>query len=113
MAEAASPDAEGLDDLLEHVRRARGFDFSGYKRTSLERRIGKRLDAVDLSTYAEYQDYLEANPGEYADLFDRIFINVTGFFRDEEAWGYVASDVIPELLEASGKNAPLRVWSAA
>ena len=50
-----------LDVLLAHLQRTRGFDFSGYKRTSLERRIRKRMDAVKVSDYSEYLDYLEVH----------------------------------------------------
>src|SRR5947209_7333749 len=102
-----------LDVLLEHIRRARGFDFSGYKRPSLERRIRKRLDAVGLATYSEYQDFLEANQSEYTQLFDTILINVTGFFRDKPAWDYLADEVLPELISEIPADKPIRVWSAA
>jgi len=102
-----------LDALLEHIRRARGFDFSGYKRPSLERRIRKRLDAVRLNTYSEYQDYLEANQAEYTQLFDTILINVTGFFRDKQAWDYVADEILPQLIADIPADKPIRVWSAA
>src|SRR5215210_6285229 len=35
-----------LDPLLAYLKRARAFDFTGYKRTSLERRIRKRMQEV-------------------------------------------------------------------
>ena len=35
-----------VEPLLDYLKRARGFDFTGYKRTSLERRIQHRLDAI-------------------------------------------------------------------
>lgn len=102
-----------LKSLLEHVRRARGFDFTGYKAASLERRIKKRLDAVGLDSYAAYQDYLEANPAEFKALFDTILINVTAFFRDPEAWDYLRSEIVPILVERASDEQPIRVWSAA
>src|SRR3954470_13689978 len=87
----------GLDDLLEYLRRTRGFDFTGYKRGSLGRRIGKRLSARECDSYREYQDYLEVHPDELTELFDTILINVTSFFRDRESWDYLASDVVPRV----------------
>ena len=109
----AQPAAEDtLDVLLAHLKGTRGFDFTGYKRTSLERRIQKRMDAVELSDYSEYLDYLEVHPDEFPALFDTILINVTGFFRDPTAWEFCASDVIPRLLDAIGPVAPIRVWCA-
>jgi two-component system CheB/CheR fusion protein len=102
-----------LQALLEHIRQSRGFDFSGYKRSSLERRIGKRLEATGVSSYSEYEDYLEVSPDEYGVLFDTILINVTGFFRDEPAWRYLADDIVPTLIAEIPEELPIRVWSAA
>ncbi len=52
------PDSEELRSLLGYLKANRGFDFTGYKRSSLERRIGKRMSAVGAESYADYQDYL-------------------------------------------------------
>jgi len=101
-----------LDVLLEHLKQSRGFDFTGYKRSTLERRIAKRMDAVGVSDYLEYLDYLEVQPDEWAQLFDTILINVTGFYRDAPAWDYFATEILPRLLEAIPNVAPLRVWCA-
>jgi two-component system CheB/CheR fusion protein len=101
-----------LDALLEFLKRTRGFDFTGYKRASLERRIRKRMDEVGSAGYAEYIDYLEVTPGEFGELFNTILINVTGFFRDAPAWDYLAGDVLPPLLESIGGDEPIRVWCA-
>jgi two-component system CheB/CheR fusion protein len=104
-------DPEELRRLLEFIHRSRGFDFSGYKRTSLQRRITKRMHEVGIETPADYQDYLEVNPHEFAELFDTILINVTSFFRDRPAWTYLAEEVIPPLVSAPGSD-PIRVWCA-
>jgi two-component system, chemotaxis family, CheB/CheR fusion protein len=101
-----------LEVLLEHLKRARGFDFTGYKRTSLERRIRKRMEAVDVDDYTAYLDYLEVHQDEFPALFDTILINVTGFFRDPQAWDYYREEIIPRLLEALGPDDPIRVWCA-
>jgi two-component system, chemotaxis family, CheB/CheR fusion protein len=103
---------QGLESLLEHLRDARGFDFSGYKRATLARRIKKRMSEVGTDSYGDYVEYLEANPREFAELFNMILINVTGFFRDPEAWDYLRSETIPQLLEAIPDEEPIRVWSA-
>jgi PAS domain S-box-containing protein len=103
-------DPEELHRLLEFIHRSRGFDFSGYKRTSLQRRLSKRMHEVGIETPADYQDYLEVNPQEFAHLFDTILINVTSFFRDRPAWAYLAEEVIPPLV-SSGTD-PIRVWCA-
>jgi two-component system CheB/CheR fusion protein len=103
-------DAGGLQALLEFIHQARGFDFSGYKKTSLERRLRKRMSDVGIDDYPAYQDYLEANPHEFAELFNTILINVTSFFRDRQAWTYLGEEVLPELLAKD--SGLIRVWCA-
>src|SRR4051794_37674201 len=112
-AEELQGDPPELQSLLEHIRDARGFDFSGYKRASLERRLGRRMDALGIASYGNYQDYLEVNPDEFTELFDTLLINVTGFFRDPAAWDFLRTDVIPKLVEETPADQQIRVWSAA
>jgi len=71
-----------LEALLDYLKRTRGFDFTGYKRASLERRIAKRMLMVGAITFADYLDYLEVHPEEFSGLFNTVLINVTHFFRD-------------------------------
>ena len=109
--EAESTADAPLDVLLDYLKRTRGFDFTGYKRTSLERRIAKRMQEVEIDSHLEYLDSLEVQPDEFALLFNTILINVTGFFRDTAAWDYFAAEIVPRLLESIG-DGPLRVWCA-
>jgi two-component system, chemotaxis family, CheB/CheR fusion protein len=101
-----------IDGLLQFVKRHRGFDFTGYKRSSLERRIGKRMHEVGSRDPGEYQDYLEVHPDEFAELFNTILINVTGFFRDASLWDNLRAEVLPALLSSRAPDAPIRVWCA-
>jgi two-component system CheB/CheR fusion protein len=101
-----------FEALLDFLKRARGFDFTGYKRTSLERRVRRRMDAVGCQSYGDYLDYLEVQPDEYEQLFDTILINVTEFFRDPPAWEHLRDEVLPELLAAKRADEPIRIWSA-
>jgi two-component system, chemotaxis family, CheB/CheR fusion protein len=109
---ATSEAPPSFEALLEHLKRIRGFDFTGYKRSSLMRRIDKRMRQLNLDDYSQYLDYLEVHPEEFAPLFDTILINVTGFFRDTESWEKLATDVIPEYVVNRRANEPIRVWSA-
>src|SRR5436305_10942707 len=97
-----------LDALLEFVHRCRGFDFTGYKRSSIERRVSKRMADVGVKGYDEYIDYLELHPDEFAELFDAILINVTGFFRDPQAWEYLAAEVLPALIKSRPDDSAIR-----
>jgi two-component system, chemotaxis family, CheB/CheR fusion protein len=101
-----------LESLLDYLRRSRGFDFTGYKRSTLGRRIDRRMQSVGVDAYASYVDYLEVHPDEFDALFDTVLINVTCFFRDPEAWQQLAERVLPDLLGGKEPAAPVRVWSA-
>jgi two-component system CheB/CheR fusion protein len=111
MSSAEPADAE-IGRLLEYIRRTRRFDFSGYKRNSLERRISKRMAEVGCETYADYQDHLEVHPDEFGHLFNTILINVTSFFRDRPAWEFLADEVVPRIVSGKQPGEPIRVWSA-
>ena len=111
MPDTAEPDRE-LEALLTYLKQARGFDFTGYKRASLTRRIQHRMHQVGVDDYGAYTDLLEANPGEFGELFDTILINVTAFLRDPEAWEFLASDVIPDIVRSRAPGDPIRIWSA-
>ncbi len=101
-----------FEQLLEYLRRSRGFDFTGYKRTSLMRRVTKQLNMLGVASYSSYTDYLEVHPEEFGRLFDTILINVTSFFRDPSAWEAIAEQVIPRILAGKRPGEPIRVWSA-
>jgi len=101
-----------FDELLAMMRETRGSDFAGYKRSTLQRRVKRRMILLDLATFAEYKDYLELQPEEFGELFDSLLINVTSFFRDPLAWQALREQVLPELFSAKGVKTPIRVWSA-
>jgi two-component system CheB/CheR fusion protein len=108
---AAVPDP-AFEALLDFLKRSRGVDFTGYKRTSLERRVRRRMDAIGCTSFGDYLDYLEVHPDEYEQLFETLLINVTEFFRDAPAWAHLQEQVLPELLARKAEDAPVRVWSA-
>jgi two-component system CheB/CheR fusion protein len=101
-----------LEDLLAYIKRARGFDFTGYKRTTLGRRIHKRMQEVSLEEYPDYLDVLEAAPEEFDLLFNTILINITRFFRDPPVWDYIQHELVPRIVGETAPDSPIRVWSA-
>ena len=104
--------SKDLEALLEYLKRTRGFDFRGYKRANLERRISKRIAAVGINSIADYLDFLEVHSEEFASLFNTVLINVTSFFRDLPTWEFVAEKVVPEIVGGRVPPAPIRIWSA-
>jgi two-component system, chemotaxis family, CheB/CheR fusion protein len=109
MTQDLDPDFE---TMLEFLRDVRGFDFTGYKRPSLMRRVCRRMEQVQIERFADYQDFLTFNADEFTALFDTILINVTGFFRDAEAWTQLSTTVVPEMLKGLPEDDPIRVWTA-
>ena len=101
-----------FEALIEYLKNNRGFDFSGYKRSSLQRRVSKRMQPLRIESYADYLDYLEVHPEEFVKLFNTILINVTGFFRDAASWEFLAAENIPRLIAGKQPHEPIRVWSA-
>ncbi|MGB3650681.1 MAG: CheR family methyltransferase [Rivularia sp. (in: cyanobacteria)] len=107
-----TPENPDLENLLQYIKGNRGFDFSGYKRASLSRRIRKRMQSLSIESYAEYLDYLEVHPNEFVELFNTILINVTAFFREPQAWEYIVSEIITIILANKNSSKPIRIWSA-
>jgi two-component system CheB/CheR fusion protein len=105
-----------LDDdfeaLLRYLKESRGFDFTGYKRTSLGRRVRRRMNQVGVESFAEYVDQLQVDAEEFNGLFNTILINVTGFFRDADAWELLRAELVPALLAERSPDDQIRIWSA-
>jgi two-component system CheB/CheR fusion protein len=101
-----------LEALLTFVKETRGFDFTGYKRSTIERRVAKRMATVGAERYDDYLDYLELHGEEFAELFNTLLVNTTGFFRDPQTWEYMADEVLPQLISTRAAEDPIRVWCA-
>src|SRR5688500_17942030 len=113
MNEIDTPEDPALDSLLQYLKSSNGFDFTGYKRSSLKRRILRRMQSIRVEDFHAYRGYLEENPNEFVPLFNTVLINVSSFFRDVETWSYLLATTLPRVLETKPKDAAIRVWSAA
>lgn len=102
-----------LDYLLQKIFAERGLDFRDYKKSTLKRRIQKRLTATRKSSYEEYAGFLDIHDDEYVKLFNDLLINVTEFFRDPEAWEVIENEVIPDMFLRKKKGDAIKVWSAS
>jgi two-component system CheB/CheR fusion protein len=108
---SARPMPDAFEGLLDYLKNSRAFDFTSYKRAGLMRRVDKRMQAVGVSGYTDYVDYLEVHPEEFAALFDTVLINVTGFFRDPHAWEFIDQQVLPQILARKDAKEAIRIWS--
>ncbi|HUQ02578.1 MAG TPA: CheR family methyltransferase, partial [Kofleriaceae bacterium] len=101
-----------LTALLDHLHRTRGLDLSGYKRVGLLRRLTKRMRTVGVAGFGDYQRFLESHPSEFTALLDTLLINVTAFFRDDLPWGFLGTEIIPQIIAQKGPTEAIRVWCA-
>ncbi len=92
--------------LLEKIFSERGWDFRDYKRSSLKRRIWKRLGAAGISSYSEYSDLLDRDPSEYTRLFSNLTVKVSEFFREPSVFEFLAGEIGREFSPDEG----IRAW---
>jgi len=103
-----------LKSILNYLNEKRGFDFSGYRISMVDRRVQQRFPSVKCESYNDYLNYLHENPDELDNLLDVLTINVSRFFRDTLTFEYIADRVLPAIVYERKKAADhsMRVWSA-
>ncbi len=103
-----------LDVLLEKVYRDSGYDFRGYRRGTVTRRLERRMLATGVKTYIDYMCFLDSHPEEYDRFADYLTIKISSFFRSPYTFKQVAALVIPQLLQSKKKQGDhcLKFWSA-
>lgn len=101
-----------FEALLDYIKQEHNFDFTNYNRSHLTRRIAIRMQQVGFEDISNYSNYLQAEPQEFAHLFNTIEINVTSFFRDTETWNYIATQIVQRIIAGKSESEPIRVWSA-
>jgi two-component system CheB/CheR fusion protein len=107
---AAVGDEAGLRRILGWLRTAHGVDFTHYKRSTLRRRLARRMAFKRIDDLAEYAVLIEGDPSEAATLYQDFLIRVTEFFRDPEAFDALARRVFPSLCEGRSAKEPIRIW---
>jgi two-component system CheB/CheR fusion protein len=99
-----------LEKVFILLRSHTGNDFSLYKRSTVYRRIERRMGLHQIDKVASYVRYLRENPHETELLFRELLIGVTSFFRDPPAWEHLRNVALPELLRARSQGGVLRAW---
>jgi two-component system, chemotaxis family, CheB/CheR fusion protein len=97
--------------ILAHVHARTGHDFSQYKRSTVFRRIQRRMQINGLTTLEAYLDYLRQNVTEATAMFNDVLIGVTSFFRDRESWQQLADQVIPLTFKGKETGDMVRSWT--
>lgn len=101
-----------FDKVCILLRARTGHDFSLYKKTTVYRRVERRMAIHQLDRIGDYVHHLRENPQEVDLLFRELLIGVTSFFRDPATWDYLKEQVFPELFAAHPAGSPLRAWVA-
>ena len=99
-----------LPKIFQRLRAAHGVDFTHYKRTTIRRRIERRMMLRRIESLDEYRESLDRDPGELAALYQDFLIRVTEFFRDPTAFDALRQDVLPALCEGRSSKEPIRIW---
>jgi two-component system CheB/CheR fusion protein len=109
----ATLDADGeaaFARILAHLHARTGHDFTKYKRGTVLRRLGRRMQVQRKETLGDYLAYLRHHPDEAHALFADLLISVTTFFRDPDTWQALATELIPRLFDRAAEDARIRIW---
>jgi two-component system CheB/CheR fusion protein len=106
--------AADLDDIVALLRARTVYDFTHYKKGTLERRVARRMAMIGVGTgeIERYLDILGGNPDERDILAKDLLINVTGFFRDDNVFDRLDELIVPEIVRLNEAGEPIRIWVA-
>jgi len=107
---AARDDEEALRRVFRRLRSVHGVDFTHYKRSTLRRRLARRMALRKVEGLADYVGTLEDDPAEAAALYQDFLIRVTGFFRDPQSFEGLRQRVFPSMCERRTPKDPVRIW---
>ena len=102
-----------LNTIFELLLKSTGVDFSHYKVSTIKRRLNHKILESGVKTIVEYVKLLIKNKKELAALYKDLLINVTSFFRDKEAFRYLQTTLLPNLIKSKTPDETLRIWVAA
>ena len=106
----ATQDEIALRRVFRRLRAAHGVDFTHYKRSTLRRRMARRMALRKVDELPDYIAMLEDDPAETAALYQDFLIRVTGFFRDPQSFDRLREEVFPGLAETRSRKDGIRIW---
>jgi two-component system CheB/CheR fusion protein len=98
-----------INRILMQLRASSGNDFSLYKKSTIRRRIERRMSQHAIENTEVYARYIKENPAEVKLLIKELLINVTSFFRDAEAFVALKRDILPKLFADKPEDYVARV----
>ena len=111
--EASADNDADIISIIKMLKKATGVDFMHYKRSTIGRRIVRRMLLNKLETTKDYLQHILHHPGETNLLYQDLLIHVTAFFRDPEAVEYLQKTVLPKIVKSKSGNEATRIWVPA
>ena len=108
--EVEKREEDWLNRIFSLLRIHIGHDFSYYKRSTILRRIDRRIGLNQIPDHDKYVRYLRENPRELQALFRELLIGVTNFFRDPQSFEVLKRDILPDMIQGMDDDATFRVW---
>ncbi|MDP9046698.1 MAG: PAS domain-containing protein, partial [Bacteroidota bacterium] len=105
-------DEKNLNAIVEVIKDQLPLDFSDYKQTTILRRIKRRASYSNFKKLEDYLPFLKGSPEEVEALAKDFLISVTAFFRDKEAFDFIQTTVLPDILKGLVPHEELKLWVA-
>ncbi|MBK8817234.1 MAG: PAS domain-containing protein [Methylococcaceae bacterium] len=105
-------EVNGISRVLLQLRTLTGHDFSQYKKSTIVRRIERRMSQNAIEDADIYARFLKEHPSEGHALFKELLINVTNFFRDTDAFVTLQNEILPALCKDKSEHSLFRAWVA-
>jgi two-component system CheB/CheR fusion protein len=109
-SEETCKDDKDYKKILQLLKIRTGADFTLYKPASIQRRLSRRMVLNKTSSLSAYLKALRARPSELDALYQDVLINVTGFFRDPEAFETLKQRAFPKIVRGHEPYSPVRMW---
>jgi chemotaxis methyl-accepting protein methylase/signal transduction histidine kinase len=108
----AGADAGDMEAILKLLHTRTNSDYRHYKRTTVSRRIQRRMGLRQIAGMGEYIKLLQGDAGELTQLARDMLIGVSSFFRDAGAFEELRAEALVPLVGAKPDDASLRAWVA-
>ena len=103
-------DPKSLERIFQRLHTERGLDFSHYKRSTIDRRLARRMILNSIAGLSDYAEFLAENPSETEALAQDLLIRTTRFFRDPATFSGLVETVFPRLVQDRSPTDPVRIW---
>jgi two-component system CheB/CheR fusion protein len=110
-ADYGTGESIGLNTIFQLLRRSTGVDFTHYRKTTLLRRIQRRMVVHKIDKLDGYVKHVQINPAEIKALYQDMLINVTSFFRNPRVFEALKTEVFPAILKKRSEDLPIRIWT--